>query len=241
MNAGEKFAFAVLSLCACVLSRSIPVSCFVLVIMGILSVWKGGIPFSCYMRYMGVPLVFLLLSSLAIIINFSGEPLDLFAFSVGGIYITGSRESLFYALNLILTALASVSCLYFLSFHTPMPDILSVLRRLRCPKLILELMLLIYRFIFVLFEVAHAIRVSQNSRLGNRNYRTSMKSFGAMASALLIRAMKKSDALYNAMEARCYNGDIRVLDENFPPRGKEIFLIVVFEIILYGLVVIEML
>ncbi len=241
VNAGEKFAFAVLSLCACVLSRSIPVSCFVLVIMGILSVWKGGIPFSCYMRYMGVPLVFLLLSSLAIIINFSGEPLDLFAFSVGGIYITGSRESLFYALNLILTALASVSCLYFLSFHTPMPDILSVLRRLRCPKLILELMLLIYRFIFVLFEVAHAIRVSQNSRLGNRNYRTSVKSFGAMASALLIRAMKKSDALYNAMEARCYNGDIRVLDENFPPRGKEIILIVVFEIILYGLVVIEML
>ena len=143
--------------------------------------------------------------------------------------------------SLILTALASVSCLYFLSFHTPMPDILSVLRRLRCPKLILELMLLIYRFIFVLFEVAHAIRVSQNSRLGNRNYRTSMKSFGAMASALLIRAMKKSDALYNAMEARCYNGDIRVLDENFPPRGKEIILIVVFEIILYGLVVIEML
>lgn len=75
VNAGEKFAFAVLSLCACVLSRSIPVSCFVLVIMGILSVWKGGIPFSCYMRYMGVPLVFLLLSSLAIIINFPGNPL----------------------------------------------------------------------------------------------------------------------------------------------------------------------
>ena len=63
------------SVCARACSAgAIPVSCFVLVIMGILSVWKGGIPFSCYMRYMGVPLVFLLLSSLAIIINFSGEP-----------------------------------------------------------------------------------------------------------------------------------------------------------------------
>ena len=239
VNAGEKFAFAVLSLCACVLSRSVTVSCFVLIFMGILSVWKGGIPFSCYLRYLTVPLVFLLLSSFAIAINISHTQLDLFAVKLGNIYLTGSRDSLMYALNLILTALASVSCLYFLSFHTPMPDILNVLRKLHCPKLILELMLLIYRFIFVLFEVSHAIRVSQNSRLGNRDYRTSMKSFSAMASALFIRAMKKSDALYDAMESRCYNGDIRVLNENFPPRKAEILWIVIFEIILYGLVVIE--
>lgn len=238
VNAGEKFAFAVLSLCACVLSRSVQVSCFVLIIVGILSVWKGGIPFSCYLRYLSIPLAFLLLSSLAIIVNISREPLDLFAVSFMGIYVTGSSDSLMYALNLIMTALASVSCLYFLSFHTPMPDILNVLRRLHCPKLILELMLLIYRFIFVLFEVSHAIRVSQNSRLGNRNYKTAMKSFSAMASALFIRAMKKSDALYNAMESRCYDGDIRVLNENFPPRRQEILWIVLFEIILYGLVVI---
>ena len=239
VNAGEKFAFSVLSLCACVLSRSVTVSCFVLIFMGILSVWKGGIPFSCYLRYLTVPLVFLLLSSFAIVINISHTQLDLFAVKLGNIYLTGSRDSLMYALNLILTALASVSCLYFLSFHTPMPDILNVLRKLHCPKLILELMLLIYRFIFVLFEVSHAIRVSQNSRLGNKDYRTSMKSFSAMASALFIRAMKKSDALYDAMESRCYNGDIRVLNENFPPRKAEILWIVIFEIILYGLVVIE--
>lgn len=239
INAGEKFAFAVLALCACVISRSAEVSCFVLAVMGILSVWKGGIPFSCYLRYLSVPLIFLLLSSLAIVVNVSRTPLDFFAVSIGGFYITGSRASLVYASELILTALSSVSCLYFLSFHTPVPDILNVLRRLHCPKLILELMLLIYRFIFVLFEAAHSIRVSQNSRLGNRNYKTSVKSFSAMASALFIRAMKKSDALYNAMEARCYNGDIRVLNENFPPRRREIVWICIFEAVLYGFVIIE--
>ena len=232
VNAGEKFAFAVLSLCACVLSRSIPVSCFVLVIMGILSVWKGGIPFSCYVRYMGVPLVFLLLSSLAIIINFSREPLDLFAFSTGGIYITGSRESLFYALNLILTALASVSCLYFLSFHTPMPDILSVLRRLRCPKLILELMLLIYRFIFVLFETASSITVSQQSRLGNRSFKTRIRSFGKLGSSLFILALKRSGALYDAMESRCYDGSIRVLSREQPAKAGEIAVIALYGAVL---------
>ena len=113
-------------------------------------------------------------------------------------------------------ALASVSCLYFLSFNTPMPDILNVLRVMRCPRIILELMLLIYRYIFVLLEIASNLRTAQNSRLGNKDYRTSLKSFGALASALFIRAIKKSNALYDAMESRCYDGTIRVLNETYP-------------------------
>ena len=239
VNAGEKFAFSMLSLIACVFSRSAAVSCFVLLAMGILSVWKGGIPLFRYLRCLSVPLVFLLLSSLAVAVGVSRVPLDLFAVPFGGLYLTGSREALRYAGNLVLTALASVSCLYFLSFHTPMPDIQNVLRRLHCPKLLLELMLLIYRYIFVLSGTAREIRIAQDSRLGNRDYRTSVKYFSAMASALFVRAMKRSGALYNAMEARCFDGDIRVLDEHFPPKKKEIVMIVLFEIILYGLVVTE--
>lgn len=239
VNAGEKFAFATLTLLACVISRSVAIACIVLAITGILTVWKGGIPVSRYCHYLTVPLVFLILSTLAIVLNFSRTPLDLFAVPLGDFYLTGSRTSFFYALQLILTALASVSCLYFLSFHTPMPDILNVLRRLHCPRLILELMLLIYRYIFVLFEISSAITTSQHSRLGNRDYKTSLKSFSALASALFVRAMKKSNALYDAMESRCYNGTIHVLNETFPPQKKEIFWIVLFEILLYLLVIME--
>ena len=152
VNAGEKFAFAVLTLCACVISRSFLISGFVLLTAGILTVWKGGIPASAYLKFLRIPLAFLLLSSLAIFLNVKERPMDLFALSLGSFYLTGSRASLFYALQLILTALASVSCLYFLSLNTPMPDLLAVLRRLHCPKLILELMLLIYRFIFCAFR-----------------------------------------------------------------------------------------
>ncbi len=233
VNAGEKFAFSVLTLIACVISRSIRISCLVLIMTGVLTVWKGGIPVSRYLRLLTIPLVFLILSTLAIVLNLSGTPMDLFAVPIGSVYLTGSRDSLAYALKLILTALASVSCLYFLSLNTPMPDILNVLRRIHCPRLILELMLLIYRFIFVLFEISSAIRTAQNSRLGNRSYRISMKSFSALVSALFIRAMKKSNALYDAMESRCYDGTIHVLDETFPPRKREICWILFFEAALY--------
>ena len=232
VNAVEKFAFAMATLIFCLVSRSIVLALLVLAVNGILTVKKGGIPFSRYRTLMLVPLAFLFISTIAIIVNISKTPLDAFAVPVGSYYITGSFASIRYGIQLILTALASVSCLYFLSLNTPMTDIILVLRRIRCPGIILELMLLIYRFIFVLLDISSAITTSQNSRLGNRNYRTSMKSFGSMVSVLFVRAMKKSNALYDSMEARCYDGTIRVLNENYPPRKKEILSIILFELLL---------
>ncbi|CUX30022.1 CbiQ family ECF transporter T component [Clostridium sp. C105KSO13] len=117
-----------------------------------------------------------------------------------------------FGVQLIGTAMASVSCLYFLSLNTTMMDFLGVLAKLHCPGILMELTLLIYRFIFVLMETASAIMVSQKSRLGNKDFRTSIDSFGKMGAGLLIRAFKRSNALYDAMESRCYDGKIRVLE-----------------------------
>lgn len=114
-----------------------------------------------------------------------------------------------------------------------MPDILEVLRKLRCPKLLIELMLLIYRFIFVLLETASAIRTSQDCRLGNRDYKTALKSFGMLGSILMIRAVSRSNQLYDAMEARCYDGTIRILSENRPPKKKVIAAIILFDTALF--------
>ena len=134
-------------------------------------------------------------------------------------------------------ALSAVSCLYFLSLNTTMTDILGVFRKLHVPELMIELMLLIYRFIFVLLETASAITTAQKSRLGNRNYRTKVRAFGSMGSALFIQAFRRANALYDAMESRCYDGTIRVLSEEQPVRKKEICYIAVFEIMLLAVTI----
>ena len=232
MNSGEKFALAVISLIICVVSRSVVCALLLLGAMGLLTVKAAGTPLHRYRKLMAVPLAFLLLSTVAIVVNFSPEPLDAFALPLGSIYLTGSWQGLIFALRLILTALAAVSCLYFLSLTTPFYDILEVLRQLHCPWLILELMLLIYRFLFLLLETASAIMTSQNSRLGNKDMKTAYCSFSAMVSVLFVRAMKKANFLYDAMESRCYDGKIRVLAEYNPPRKKEIGMIICFELLL---------
>ena len=95
-------------------------------------------------------------------------------------------------------------------------------------------MLLIYRYIFVLLDVAYYISTSQNSRLGHKDLRTSIHSFAGLVQALFIRAMKRSRSLYDAMEARCYDGEILVLEENHPANGKHIAMITIFELFLLG-------
>lgn len=229
VNAGEKFAFSMLTLVFCIISRSLLIAVTALLVNGFLTVRKGGISFGRYIRLLAVPFTFLILSTLAIIVNISKIPLDAYAMPVGTFFITGSRESLRFGIQLIMTAMGSVSCLYFLSLNTTMTDILDVLAALHCPEIMIELMMLIYRFIFVLMETASAILVSQKSRLGNRSLKGSIQSFGQMGAGLFIRALRRSNALYDAMESRCYDGKIRVLSVQHPARKKEVVLIVLFE------------
>ena len=219
VNAGEKFAFSVLTLIACVISRSIRISCLVLIMTGVLHRMEGGDP--CFP-----------LSSAAD--DSSGFPdfkhpchcAESFGDADGS--LCGShRQRVSYGQPgfpcLCPEADPDGACQRLLPVF-PVPEH-SYAGHSQCPaphplpQADPELMLLIYRFIFVLFEISSAIRTAQNSRLGNRDYRTSMKSFSALVSALFIRAMKKSNALYDAMESRCYDGTIMCWMKPFRP-GK---------------------
>ena len=75
VNAGEKSAFTVLTLAACILSRSCAVALFVLAATGVLTVYKGGLPLFRYLNLMSMPAAFLLLGTAAIFINISKVPL----------------------------------------------------------------------------------------------------------------------------------------------------------------------
>lgn len=191
--------------------RSFYFSLAVTVLMGFITVGAGRIPIKYYFRFLSIPLVFILLSVTAVIVNLSPQAFPGFCTRIGSIYIGISSAGAAKAAGLSMTAFGAVSCLYFLALSTPMTDILYVLTKMRCPALLLELMLLIYRFIFVLLEIAHALNTAQKSRLGNRNMKTGIRSMGALMTVLLFRSFRKSARLYDAMESRCYDGHIRVL------------------------------
>lgn len=232
VNASEKLVYALLTLVLCVLSRSVKVAVLVFAVNGVLTVGKGEIPLFRYIKLLMIPLAFLAAGTAAVMINVSRTPMDAFALPAGEWYITGSCEGIRRGLRLCVTALSAVSSLYFLSLNTVMTDILCACRKLHFPPLLTELMLLIYRFIFVLFETASSITVSQQSRLGNRSFKTRIRSFGKLGSSLFILALKRSGALYDAMESRCYDGSIRVLSREQPAKAGEIAVIALYGAVL---------
>ena len=56
----------------------------------------------------------------------------------------------------------------FIFFHCPTPvfEIVQVLERLRCPRLLTELMLLVYRFIMIMMDTCRSMSTAADARLG---------------------------------------------------------------------------
>jgi len=222
---GEKVFFAVLTLGVCLFAKSVLVPLIILGTMAFLVLIKGGVPFKDYCKLMFLPFSFLLIGVITIAVGISGDSQGLiFYVKIFGGYIGISKTGFASAFLLFFKALGAISCLYFLSLTTPMTDILNVAARLKIPPLIIELMGLIYRFLFILLETGATMLTSQDSRLGYSSVKASYRSLGALGATLFIRAYKRGDRVYTAMEARGYEGTLKVLEEEKPTRKLNYYL-----------------
>lgn len=232
-----KCFFAFFTLIICIVDSSMLLSLVTLLMMTTITIFINNTSLKYYMKIMTIPLAFILISTITIMVNVAKEPLDLFSINVGEFYLAVSTTSFNLGMNLILKSIASVSCLYFLTLSTTFTDILLVLKNIHCPSILIELMLLIYRYIFVLLDIASNIKLSQKSRLGNKDFKTSLKSMGDLLSVLLVRSLRKASNLYDAMEARCYTENINVLFEYKKASKKEITLVILIEFLLITLAI----
>ena len=233
VNPMEKFIFAIVTIIMCITLNNIAASIMILLLMSFITVFKGKLPLKNYIQLMSLPLVFLIMGIITIAINVVSTSKGLiFSFSIFDIKLGCTWDSISIAAKLFLKSLACVSCLYFLTLTTPIFEVLSVLRKLKVPKLFVELMGLIYRFIFVLLETVNMIYISQNSRLGYSTYRTGFNSLGKLVTSLFISSYKRSQDVYTAMESRGYDGEINLLENHYALSYKNIVLIIVVEVVL---------
>lgn len=215
-NPQSKLAFALFTLVVCIWADSIPVSLIILSMMAWVTVRKGGTPFLLFLKLMFIPMSFLALGILTVAFAVSESDAGfLWHVPAFGRYCGISETGIVTAAVLFFKALGAVSCLYYLSLSTPMADLLYAFRKMRCPKLAAELMGLIYRFIFILLETAETMATAQTARMGYDRLSNGFRSLGMLVSALFVRSLRRADAIYTALEARGYDGEINVLEERF--------------------------
>lgn len=231
-NPAWKVGCAVLTLLCCVAMDKISVSIFVILSMGILTVWCGKISIIDYIRLFRIPAVFLLLGTLAVAVGISGEAAGDWFIHLKGFYVYSSVSLLQQAMGVFVKALGAVSALYMMALSTPSGEWIGLLDRLHVPSLIIELMHLIYRFIFIIGDSERQLHTAAQSRNGYADWKTSMKTFGKIGGNLLVLSLHKARAYEIAMQARGCDGSIRFLEEEKPVRGWQIAGILVYVLVL---------
>ena len=98
-----------------------------------------------------------------------------------------------------------------LSQYSSLVDLIDLFRRLGIPAVLIDIMSLMYRFIFILMDSLDRMYVAQNSRLGYRSWRRALASAGQLAARLFIAAYQRSERLQTALDSRAYQGELRVL------------------------------
>lgn len=206
----------VLLLVLCVASPSPWVPLALALIMAFLTVWGGGIHFHDYLALLSLPAAFLLLSGLALLWDYVPVMDGVAAIPLWNGWLVVTAAAQVRARLVMARALGAMSCLYFLSLSTTMPEILSVLRRAHVPSVMTELAVLIYRYLFVLLSAYETMQDAAASRLGYSTFARSIRTTGAVYGNLLAASFRRAGACFDAMESRCYDGEIRFLEREKP-------------------------
>jgi len=212
VNPMFKFVTLLAMMIICIASANALPGLFLLVVMLVLAVPVGGLALHKYITILALPFTFLLIGGLALLFEVYPEPAGVLNINVFGFWLCVSEATQVRTALIVSRALGAVSCLCLLNVTTPMPDIIGVLRRVRCPELIIDLMYLIYRYIFILLSMHHEMRDAAKSRLGFRDYKSSLRATANIYSNLLARSYQFAGRNFDAMESRCYETGIRFLE-----------------------------
>lgn len=182
------------------------------------------VPFGVIIRNMFIP------STLAILILavkglHEGEKIWL-SFSIAGYDVVLREEGLYSGLIIFCKVLGGISLVIVFSFTTTISRLCAGLKWLRVPETIIELLSIIYRYIFLFLDEVSAMLIAQKSRLGHSSWKKTINSLGVLGGMLIIRAFTRSERTYEAMRARGYEGGV-MLAINLPAlKKKEYFLVI---------------
>ena len=205
-----KGCFSLCGLIAAFTAKSPQSALLIALVYALVAIFGAGIPPLRYLRVAAPALLFLFVSSLSLFIS-----LD-FGTSTGGISLRPVLSEFPHIAQVCSRSLASLTALLFLALTTPLPDIISLLRRCRVPDTMLDLMYLCYRTLFVFSEAVHGTITAQSARLGYATYSLSLRSLGGLVANLTSQAWQRSNALHLAALARNNDGALRFLENSYP-------------------------
>lgn len=164
-----------------------------------------------YLRWLAIPLFFLLVGLLGILISFTTQPASMLcSVEIGGLAIGIDPAGLQAAHHTFWRSLAALSATYLFVLTTPFNQLIRLLQMSRLPHVLIEHMLLTYRFIFILIEEASAIRQAQSLRFGYISLCCSYRSMAMLVGLLLQRVIYRYQQMETALDVKLFEGEFHL-------------------------------
>jgi len=214
IKTSHKVGFALFFLAVCLFVDSFILRAAVILIMSFSTLYFTKISAMAYLKLLVIPLAFVITGILTILVHQTpSKEGQLITFSffhrLYGIQI----DSILFCVLLFLKTTGAVVCLYFVSLNTPMNGFFYFLRKIRFPKLFLDILELMYRQIFVIGAEASQIYVAQSSRMGYEGFKNSVTSFSELLTSVFLRSFRRVERMGYALESRGFDGELGGLVE----------------------------
>ncbi|WP_459201320.1 cobalt ECF transporter T component CbiQ [Methanococcus sp. CF] len=233
VNSTLKVIFAISSLLVCVFSNNFIVPLLITIIMSFVVIFAAKIPKNIYLKLLAVPVGFGIITFVMMAFLFGTDVYTSFDFF--GITVNLLKDGFSLGLLTFFRMLGGVSCTLFLALTTPFTELFCILKKSKMPKNMLEIAMMMYRYIFILLDEALTMENSQKTRLGYKNFKTSYHSLGLLTGSLFIKSLDKGDVIYNSLNSRGYDGNLMFFGDITHPRTFSVALVGVFELLLISL------
>jgi cobalt/nickel transport system permease protein len=141
---------------------------------------------------------------------YNREPMDV---AFGPLSWTMSRGWVQFA-NIFGKFVVTMAALIALVCTTRFAALLTGMEKMGMPRLLVDQLGFLYRYIFVLVDKAHHLLRARGSRkLRNLGFAREVRTAGAMIGTLFILSLESSERINIAMHARGFDGEFRTINK----------------------------
>lgn len=129
------------------------------------------------------------------------------------VHVHMTVESFNQAWLILFRGVAGISVMLAFATSTPIPHLSQAMRQMHMPVEVCEIIVLIYRYAFLLLERMESMWNAAQSRLGFSGIRRTVDTVASIAVGMFIRSTNMADKAQVALDCRNYQGFFPVYNQ----------------------------
>jgi cobalt/nickel transport system permease protein len=227
IHPGTKILLGLGSLLICLVSPTPVVPLISGIVLSLVLLIPARVSPLVYGELLLAPAIFTACSILVLLFMLGGGEV-IWRFPVSWINLTITDNAARQSVLILFRVFGCMVSLFFIALTTPMTDLFNIMKRCRIPVELIDLMMIMYRYIFITYEQAREIWQAQIMRLGYSRVKESVRSFSMLCGMLFVSSWIAGEDLIRAMDCRCYDGIMPSLEPAEPVQMQSLVPVLLY-------------